>query len=355
MTTTSKHQAAQTPAPLAAPAPIKAKKRSTSTLAKAKAPAAKRGGQTRAQRTAKVRSNPGYGVAVLMPGGTPFSYRKSDGLIIYAEVEQAIFDATGKAKRFRDFLRTKRGQDSLTILLGGGDPGATFLAAEYLDRGDGRDGLAHPSLVAEFAGTASAAFRQMVFASEVARANGQAHRPRPLDAAGARLVQTRKDWSSSLNSMLGQVMTEYLATDPPGRINKKTGEDMGPPTFKQKISEARGHFIKALTGDYPSHWAAEMGGKDWADRASLGFQQTVAGALEQALALFPRAAERAHDPNVIGFWRHYHDALKEGALKARAAAEVVRLPWVPDNEGAAFSAGRIRRILAAAPEAGAAA
>lgn len=152
---------------------------------------AKRGGLTRAERTARLRARPGYATAVLLPGGVPFTCREADGFIAYAEVEQAIFDATGRQMRFRRYLSTKAGQAALATLSGGGDSAAQIGADEYLSGmriPQGAFTIAYSTMTQGFSPT-SAALTTTRAATPVKAA---ARKPRKARVKGGRLTRARK-------------------------------------------------------------------------------------------------------------------------------------------------------------------
>jgi hypothetical protein len=302
-----------------------------------------RGGLTRAERTARLRSRPGYATAVFIPGGVPFTCREEDGAISIGEVEQAIFDATGKWKRSRAWLQTKGGKASLGVgdsgaHIGAGestDPNARFQAFGSLDRGVGKEAWWPPLLAADFAGSVAPPFRHLVLDLWMGTVNRKAHRPRALDAAGALLVQDRKDWNSVLSAELWKRAEAYMERPEAAERNR---------TLDGLVQDARRQFIKALTDSAPSVWEKKHG-KDWLNRSSVGFQKTLAAAIRQALALFPAADAQASDPTMGGFWRHYNEALRIGARQAKEAAAMFGLPFAPDDEGPSFSPARVRGLL----------
>lgn len=268
----------------------------------------KGGGLTRRQRTTALRRRSGYGTIALVPGGLRITCRESDGFVNLAEIFAAEAEQRGgKPKRLNNWMRLKTSKPYLEAVAST----ARIRADGLVESGDGREPWAHPEVACEIAGWLSPPLRVAINQLWLDTVNGKRHRPRPLDAAAAAVVQGRKD----ANAWLAE--EAHNRGCPPALANRQ--------------------LTHALTGKAPEVWEERLG-SGWQGRTSLHYQavqQFAAAAAANHINALPPGSTK----------RHVFAACRTAASITCAMFGVAKVE--PTLDGPAFTAKRLQRVLTA--------
>jgi hypothetical protein len=274
-------------------------------------PKAKAGGLTRDQQTRALRKRDGFSTKQLIPGGLPITYDEATGMmnlseLLHAEAQQR----GGKSKRLANWTRLPASKAALEAI----ESATQIRAAELLRIGQGRaDSWGHPQVAVEVARWLSPPLGALINGWWLEMVNSKKRRPRPLDAASAKVVADRRAANASLSAV---------------------AHERSVPPFM--VHDAK---VQGLTGKQPRHWAAELGTERWQETAPIGHQ-----ALQMMASQAAANSCQALDPDE-STKRHYIAAAKEAGSDLRSYAEKYGLPYQPTYDGPAFSGDRVKRVL----------